>query len=496
MKEMSVPEEIRKVSRPKNTIVFAYGKNKDLYGVKLRIGCVRKDGKNIPVDGPVIGHIVSGTYIPLDDTPKVKHSDTDYLRWADAVLCDNLSKDILDDLREVYHRSDAVRTYVIAMLRAIEPDVKDCELMTEYAESFLSLMYPNVPLSKNSVGDHLRDLGRTCSRITKFMQNRADRVGADHVIAIDSTLKQNESSVNTFSDLSYKTQKTGKQSISIVYAFDVETGEPVCSKAYPGNVVDVSLLEDFIKTQNVSRGIIVADKGFSYGAAKDTFSKNPDLHFLIPLKRNADNIKKFRMYDFNASVPGCPGLACRKEKMNDGNFLYSFRDAGRASQEESDWISRHNEYDPAELNDLRKEFGSIVFISDVDMDCNAAYAAYEERWKIEKMFWFYKDILGFDNIRVHSDMAIMGTEFVNFLSVLMEYRMRKAFSKVKELENVPHKTVLRKLRRATKIRNSDGEWELRKIAEKDVKVLMELGLIPVPEKIKRPRGRPKKAVPG
>jgi len=493
---MPVPEDIRKVSRPKNTIVFAYGKNKDLYGVKSRTGCIRKDGRNVPVDGPVIGHIVNGTFMPLDDTPKIKHSDADYLRWADAVLCDSLSKDILEDLREVYHGSDAVRTYVIAMLRAIEPDIRDCELGTEYEETFLSLMYPNVPLSKNSVGDHLRDLGRTCSRMTKFMQIRAERVCADHIVAIDSTLKSDESYVNTFSDASYKTRHTGRRGISIVYAFDVNTGEPVCSKAYPGNVVDVSLLEDFIRTQKVYRGMIVVDKGFSYGAAKDAFSKNPDLHFLIPLKRDAKVIAEYRMYDYNASVPGRSGLACRKEKMNDGKILYSFRDAGRASQEESDWIGRHSEYDPAELAGLRKEFGSIVFISDADMDCGVAYAAYEERWKIEKMFWIYKDILGFDQTRVHSDTAVMGTEFVNFLSVLMEYRMRRAFSKVRELDGVPHRIVLRKLRRATKIRNSDGKWELRKISEKDVNVLIELGLIPMPETVKKKRGRPKKVVPG
>lgn len=32
---------------------------------KLKIGCIRKDGKNRPVNGPTIGHIVDMRYVPL-----------------------------------------------------------------------------------------------------------------------------------------------------------------------------------------------------------------------------------------------------------------------------------------------------------------------------------------------------------------------------------------------------------------------------------------------
>ena len=46
---MAIPEEIRSVPRPKNTVVYAYGKNKDRYGVKARVGCKYKNGKNYPV---------------------------------------------------------------------------------------------------------------------------------------------------------------------------------------------------------------------------------------------------------------------------------------------------------------------------------------------------------------------------------------------------------------------------------------------------------------
>ena len=492
---MAVPEEIRRVPRPKNTIVFVYGKNKDRYGVKTRVGCVRKGGSNVPVDGPVVGHIVNGEYVPCGPE-RISQSDTDYRRWADVALCDALSRDLLADLREVYSAPDAMKTYAIALLRAIEPGVTDGGLKEEYEDTFLSIMYPGIPLSKNTVGDHIRDLGRTCSRITAFMHLRAGRVGADHLIAVDSTLKRDESEVNTFSEFSRKSGSTGERCMSVVYAYDVETGEPVCCKAYPGNTADVSVMGDFVRTQGVTRGVILSDKGFSYAAARGVFLDNPGLHFLMALKRDAAVIRQHRMYDYDSSVPGRGGLACRKERMADGRFLYSFRDPYTASREEAAWVKRHGGgYDPAELAGLRKEFGSIVFVSDIDMGCGAAYAAYERRWEIEAMFRLYKGVLEFDKTGVHSDFSVMGSEFVNFVSVLMRGRMERALSGAKSLEGVSMRGALRLLERATKIRGPDGEWLLRKVTVRTSDALVELGLLPRPEVAKRPRGRPRKNPP-
>ena len=37
---MAIPKEILSVDRPVNSVVYAYGKNKDRYAVKERIGCI------------------------------------------------------------------------------------------------------------------------------------------------------------------------------------------------------------------------------------------------------------------------------------------------------------------------------------------------------------------------------------------------------------------------------------------------------------------------
>ncbi len=68
---MPIPKEVLSVNRPKNTVVIAYGKNKDLYAVRQRVGCRNDNGRHLPVNGPTIGHIVDLNYVPLDSTVPV-----------------------------------------------------------------------------------------------------------------------------------------------------------------------------------------------------------------------------------------------------------------------------------------------------------------------------------------------------------------------------------------------------------------------------------------
>lgn len=67
---MSVPVEIRNVPRPVNTIVKAYGKNKDKYIVIARKPSIRRsDGKYRPVNSGTIGHIENGKFVPIAAKP-------------------------------------------------------------------------------------------------------------------------------------------------------------------------------------------------------------------------------------------------------------------------------------------------------------------------------------------------------------------------------------------------------------------------------------------
>lgn len=89
---MPIPREILDVPRPKNTVVIAYGSGKKRYAVRQRVGCRNAGGRHLPVNGPTIGHIVDGAYVPIEKSAPqdVSLSPIDLKDWAGVVLCDRL----------------------------------------------------------------------------------------------------------------------------------------------------------------------------------------------------------------------------------------------------------------------------------------------------------------------------------------------------------------------------------------------------------------------
>lgn len=495
---MPIPKEILAVPRPKNTVVIAYGKDKHLYAVRQRVGCKNDNGRHLPVNGPTIGHIISGMYVPIDTTSpvSVSASPVDLKDWASIVQCDNVFVNIQSELFAVYSHNDALKIYCIAILRVCDPGIKDYELKEAYETSFLSELYPGVSLSKNTVSTFLNNLGKALSKIVQFMQNRTAAVSMDHHLLVDGTLKSDESRINSLSDFSRKARTKGTRDISVLYAFDLEEMEPVCSKCFPGNMLDATSYREFISENSITKGIIVGDKGFPESAAHDHFEAHPDLHYLNPVKRNSKLISRHNMLDFTGILPGYEGITFRKEKCTGTNkWLYSYRDSYKASKEERDWLRRakkNGTYSLATLREKQKTFGTIVLECDLDLPAETAYKAYDKRWEIEVVMRYYKSACEFDETRVQDDYSVIGSEFCDFLSTLLTFRLIKAFDQAELLEDRTYKKIMSVLVRAKKARVSGSEWQLIRLNPSHEEILQELGLIPKPELLpKKKAGRPK-----
>lgn len=495
---MPIPQDVLSVARPKNTVVIAYGKDKQFYAVRQRIGCRNDNGRHLPVNGPTIGHIIDGVYVPIDPEQKgsVSASAVDLKDWANIVLCDRLFSFMKKELFSVYNETDAMKIYCIAILRVCHPGIRDFELKEAYDTGFLSELYPGIALSKNTVTDFLNNLGKAVSRIVRFMRNRTGAVSMDHHLLVDGTLKSDESSVNSLSDFSRKARTKGARDISVLYAFDLEEMEPVCSKCFPGNMLDATSYSAFISENGIKKGIIVADKGFPESAAHDQFEANPDLHHLNPVKRNSKLIERHNMLDFTGILPGYEGITFRKEKCTGTDkWLYSFRDSFRASKEEQDWLKRAkvgNAYKLEELREKQRSFGTIVLECDLDLPAEIAYKAYEKRWEIELVMRFYKSACKFDETRVHDDYSVIGSEFCDFLSSLLTFRLIKAFDQAKLLEGRTYRKVMSVLSRAKKVRFDENGWQLVRLNPSHEEILQELELLPKPEEPEKKKpGRPK-----
>lgn len=496
---MPIPQQILSVERPKNTVVICYGKNKDRYAVRQRVGCRYVNGRHLPQNGPTVGHIIDGRYVPKEAQPQtVSVCDVDLKDWGNVTLCDRLAGDILRNLMTVYNEEDARKFYCISILRVCNPGINDCELAEAYEDSILSEKYPNVALSRNTVCKFLNDAGKACSRIVKFMRLRVEKVDMSHHLLLDGTLKTDDSKVNSLSDFSRKARLKGARDISVLYAFDLEDREPVCSKCFPGNMLDVTAYEAFIAENHITKGIIVADKGFPSSAAEKQFKANPDLHYLNPLKRNSKLIARYHMLTFTGILPTDSNITYRKERCTGSKkWLYSFLDAAQAAKEEQDWLrnaKKHGTYSPEKLAEKQPSFGTIVLESDCDLSPEEAYAAYADRWEIEIVMRFYKSACQFDDTRVQDDYSVIASEFCDFIATLITFRLLKAFDKAKLLEKYTYKKVMATLKRAKKIRLEGNDWQLIKVAPYVIDIVKRLELLsnPVAASEKKKVGRPKK----
>ena len=81
------------------------------------------------------------------------------------------------------------------------------------------------------------------------------------------------------------------------------------------------------------------------------------------------------------------------------------------------------------------------------------------RWEIETLFYLFKNIINRDTVNVHNDYRVYGTEFINFLSVIIATRIKKLFRDKKLSEKYSFKQLMIYLSKAKKVRiGEDDKW--------------------------------------
>ncbi|MDR1134605.1 MAG: transposase [Clostridiales Family XIII bacterium] len=499
---MAVPLDVRQVERPKNTIVDDNGGNgPNRYAVRARGDSKYIPGHNPqPKNGRVLGHIVDGRFVPIQN--KTAYDGSDMLSYGAAALVKSVATDILSDLLDVYPVSDAYSIIAIASLRVIKPKITAVRMSSHYRRTFISVFYPGAAVSQNSICTLLQKIGQDGGKRKRFYLRRMEAVAADHHIAIDGTLIQDTSKVNDLSAFSYKARTKGRKEISVLYAYDIEQMEPVCAEVFPRNSTDATSYSSFIRDNDIKRGIIVADKGFPPSAIKEELEKRPDLHFLTPIKRNDTRIGKNDMLSFEGVLTGFDdNVVYTKREIKGGRFLYAFKSAGLATLEVRGYLTqvgKKKSFDGDEYKKKDRLSGVIVFESDLDMPPETVYRCYDDRWLLELVFRQYKSDECLDSTRIQNDFSVIGSEFINFISTLITCRIVRKARSAGVLKDRTYSELMEDLSQAWRMtgyneppRSDDGRWI--HTMKYELEELEKLGLsIPAPKPEQKKRGRPRK----
>ncbi|MGB4407164.1 MAG: hypothetical protein WBI82_09935 [Sphaerochaeta sp.] len=198
----SVPKDIRDL-KPKGTMVKAIRGGYYVYACSNQKG---EDGKWHLRMGTLIGSIKEGVgFIPNDSfCTAEKLTVVEYGQYAIAY---EASKGVLAQLKEFFNPLDATRIYALALLYMVNGYTALKNISTLFGQSSLSVRYPSMSMSYESLSGLLDALGRREERPLRYQQHLLDK---SYRIAIDGHCIESYSHENDLAQYGNKYRTTGE----------------------------------------------------------------------------------------------------------------------------------------------------------------------------------------------------------------------------------------------------------------------------------------------
>ena len=360
---MGVPQEIRAVPRPKNTVVIDTGGKGPLrYCVRERNKAVRTAKGFQPRNGKVIGHIVDGAFVPVSSRMKAKERRT----LGCALLAADLGADLRARLAAHLGDKDADLVLALASLGILHPDLGEDLRAAQYKASLASLVFPGLDLSEKSIHALYAKIGKKGA--DELFRSLGQANGSDTSSYLLLMPMECPATLAAFGKDACKDNGPGL----CLALQDGDTGfEPVY-----GRLLDM-------KGESLPRAATGCDTGCTLFTASEASSESlrflareRGLHYLVPVKWD-DKLCKKLSFDGLEVVDGAD-TPCRKKRSPDDEYLYAFAGspAAPAKQAQSQTQGKKKKNKKAREN-VR------VFRSDVDLplSCIPALAHEEALWQ-------------------------------------------------------------------------------------------------------------------
>ena len=149
---MKVPEEIRKVPRPANTVILDKGPDNYPYRYVVQARANNKSAeyeRNI-----VLGYIVDMKFVPF---VPIEFS----FSFGGCAFAHSVSKDIHTDLTETFGKKTGDLIYTVGVMRAVKPYLRFDRLASFYANSYIGRAVPDVDLSAGSLSGLFDGIDKT-----------------------------------------------------------------------------------------------------------------------------------------------------------------------------------------------------------------------------------------------------------------------------------------------------------------------------------------------
>jgi transposase len=365
---------------------------------------------------------------------------------------------------------------------------------------------PKVDLRSQRISELVHALSQEKEAMFRFFSSWAHRHASTHRFIVFDITSLSSSAVGIpYAEWGYNRDREALPQVNLGVVYGEPSGLPVFYRLYPGSIHDVTTLANLITELgllSLEKTLFVLDKGF-YSAAN--LSKMADMRQIIPLPATTKQEQSL-VQSHHTRLPSAQyAIAhhqhvhyCLRESVSIGGRAYSayvylnerkrveererllkaimdcqsyVSSQGYRKKQEFDEFFRETQpglipyfavrksgaryelvRDSASIDAALSRMGMFVLISNSDLSGEEVLELYRQKDGVEKCFDALKNSLALKRLRVHSQQALEGVLFIEFLALILYAVMRGVLRQTGLNKTLSIPEVLFELRKLKKIR--------------------------------------------
>jgi len=380
-------------------------------------------------------------------------------------------------------------------------------------------------LSSQRISSLLREISKEKDEIFGFFSAWAKRHRkANRFIVFDITSFSSYGKEIDFVEWGYNRDKEKMPQVNLGVVYGRPLDLPLFYSLYPGSIHDVTTLTNIlteIDILSLSKTTFVLDKGF-YSSAN--LSKLKEIAHIIPLlrrnKKEGELVEKYRQSIRSSEYAISSGthvLYCAEDSVTIGATeyrAYVYLDERRQAEEKETFLKEIMECErfvreegytgkkelnaffretkpsllpffglhkngsrfellrnTSEINAKLSRMGMFVLITNTDLSGEEVLRLYREKDGVEKCFDSLKNNLSLKRLRIHSQEALEGLLFIEFISLILYSHMIKVLRESGLNTSLTVPEVLFELRKIKKIRFGRKKTMISEISRQQRRIL-------------------------
>ena len=403
--------------------------------------------------------------------PKVKRimhrfDQVSVKEYGASFLLQHISLDITQELKNDFPEWKEIFTFACMRLLHVAP-LKNVSFL--YLTSYLSETMRDAHVSPDSLGDMLRRIGTDRNSMVRFMKSI---MKDDRYLAVDLTHVLSMSEGIISATLGHNSMDEYLPQVQVLFLFSLDHDSPAYFRILPGSINSVASLMTSIEESGVKRIVLVADTGFySSSNIRDLDSKG--MFYIIPLRRNSRIIDYSRSGEKHFMFQDHPIFYSKYPHGN--SRVYTFRNDFLKAEEEKDFLRRNEKVSESTLAKVRERMGTISVMTNLHVSGEIVYDMLKSRTEIEQSYDTFKNTIHADRSYMRDDFQLQGWMFVNFIALILHYRIYALLKSHDMLGKYSPKDVMEHLERISMLRIGN-EWKMSEIPKKSKTVIEGLGI--------------------